>query len=372
MLAAKTSEVSGQVASAKRVSVEYVHGLRFDLIFFLAPFWASLVYMGALAAFPAHEALVFVLAYVLLQETHFASTWTVYLDSRNREQYAQRRSVYYWVPLAIMVGCVLLAWSVSLKLVMLVGAVASAIHVTRQSTGIVGLYRNKARQFDPAQKKWENLTLYLASATFLGVGFLRFYLAPEAGYGAIVRVLGPVATLLRDGVVVLAVGAVFALARVVALEVTRVRAGGTLSMSKLVVFAYSVFLYSPYLFATRMEHAVAIGVSVHFVQYLGIVWLLNGNKYKVVGSKAPVGERVLGWLSQKLWVRLPYLLFYALVMAYLRQGGFQWDHLAPASWLYSIPIALQITHYHLDAFLWRFSNPYIRATVLPYLKRMDS
>jgi hypothetical protein len=326
-------------------------------------------------AFPAHEVLLFVLSYILLAETHFASTWTIYLDPENRKEYSAHKGIYYYAPLLIMVACVLVSWTVSLKVVLFFGALASAVHVTRQSTGIVALYRSKARQVDPRHKRWENLSLYFASGAFLTFGFIRFYLEPGGMLASLSLAFPPIGSLLRLGLVALVLGALVSVANVVALEVGRARSGAALSASKLVAFAYSLFLYSPYVFATRMEHAIAMAVGVHYVQYLGIVWLLNGNKYKL-DSRSEGGvsfdRRVLSWLSQKVWVRLPYLLFYAGLMAYLRQGGFRWDKFEPASWVYSIPIGLQIVHYHVDAYIWRFSNPFIRTTVLPYLRKMGT
>ena len=369
------AEAARPISFGARATFNYVHSPLFDWTFFLAPFWASLLYLGLITAFPAHVALIFVLSYIVLAETHFASTWTIYLDPDNRREYRARQSVYYWVPLGIMAGCVLLAWAVSLKVTLLFGALVSGVHVTRQSTGIVALYRAKARQLEPAHKRWENLTLYLASGTFLAIGFRRFYVGPSSSFGVLSQAFHPLIPLLDAGIAALALGALFSVGRVVLLEARRVQENKELSASKLVALGYSVFLYSPYLFATRMEDAVAIGVGIHYVQYLGIVWLLNKNKYTVgtvAGPRPTLDRRVLGWLSQKLWVRWPYLLFYAAVMAYLRQGGFRWDTLAPASWLYSIPIGLQVVHYHLDAFIWRFSNPYIRANVLPYLRRIEA
>jgi len=364
------------VGRRSRWSFETVYSLPYDLVFFLAPFWASLIYIALIHIFPARQALIFILSYVVLAETHFGSTWTLYLDAKNRAEYAQRKAVYYWVPLAIMAVCVLVAWSVSLKFVMFAGALFSAVHVVRQSCGMVGLYRARAKQFEPEQKRWENLALYFASATFLAIGFLRFYLDPKGSYAALADRLQPFVPAMRMGTALLAMLAVAAVAQVLFLELKRVQRGGTFSATKLTVFTYSLFLYSPYLFATRMEHAVAIGVGVHYVQYLGLVWLLNRNKYREPNIEAKgisgLGERALVSLSQKLWVRLPYLLFYAGVMTALRQGGFDWDHFSPSSWLYSIPIGLQVIHYHLDAFVWKFSNPYIRSTVAPYLRKLTS
>jgi hypothetical protein len=350
--------------------LQYVRSPRFDFTYLLAPFWVSLVYVGLITALPAYQALIFLLSYILLTETHFASTWTIYLDARNRQEYAKRPIVYYLLPLVVIVGSVLVAWSVALKPLILFGAALSGIHAARQSVGIVTLYRAKARPFDQRQKTWENISLYLAFATFLGIGFVRFYVRGDNG--PLGRLLQPLLPLMQAGIVFLAVATFACVGRVIALEVQRYRSGYPISVSKLLVFSYSLFFYSPYVFASRVEHALAIGAGVHYLQYLGLVWLMNRNKYRSLevgpGGEAPgLDRRLLVGLSQRLWLRLPYLIAYGIVMVLLRQGGFHWDHLEPRSWVYSIAIGLQIVHYHIDSYIWRFSNPYIRDSVLPYL-----
>jgi hypothetical protein len=134
------------------------------------------------------------------------------------------------------------------------------------------------------------------------------------------------------------------------------------------VFGYSLFLYSPYSFATRVEHAIAMGVGVHYIQYLGIVWLLNRNKYPLVDRrKEGWGLWINGLLSRNYFIRFAYLLLYGGIGLMLRQDGLNFKTLSTPSVLFSIPLGLQMIHYYLDAFIWKFSNPFIRRTVAPYL-----
>lgn len=351
---------------------DYVSSPSFDTVFFLAPFWVSGLYIALLYAFPSYEAAIFLISYMVLTETHFASTWTVYLDPKNREYYGKFPWIYYYIPLAIIVACIGLSLAVSLKFTIFFTSLASAIHVTRQSTGIVALYRGKAKQFDPLDKRNENFALYFASASFLGFGFERFYLSDT--YVGISEFLpSAIFSLISLAVPVAIWGsaalAVWFIGCVVKREARRIRAGEVVAVNKLLALAYSLLLYSPYVFATRLEHAAAIGVGIHYVQYLGIVWLLNRNKYPETADQKPIGLRLLALLSQHWQYRLPYLLTYGGIMLLLRQQGFNFARLEIESWVYSIPLALQATHYHIDAFLWRFSNPFVRESVLPYIRR---
>ena len=150
----------------------------------------------------------------------------------------------------------------------------------------------------------------------------------------------------------------------------RSKTTGTLPASKLMVFTYSLFLYSPYAFASRMEHAVAMGIGMHYLQYLGLVWLLNGNKYKNQNDSS-LSVRFLSWISQNLPVRIAALAAYGALMLLLRQTGTGfagWQaKFEPVSWFYCFPVALQTVHYFIEAFLWKFSDPYLRQSVLAYL-----
>lgn len=314
---------------------------------------------------------IYLISYIVLAETHFASTWMIFLDPQNREYYSTSKWIYYYVPALIIAACMALSYFVSLKVTLFLAAIMSAVHVTRQSTGIVALYRGRSGDNDPQRRTLDNYAIYFASAAFLAVGFIRFYLNAQVLPIPLQSPLGQLLVFSAQSALLVSAGAaIYFVARCFQMEWQRYRQGNTISLSRNLVFIYSLLLYSPYLFATRMEHAVAMGVGIHYVQYLGIVWWLNRNKYPMTDSKtAGLGMRILGFLSQHLWVRMPYLLGYGLLMFALRQDGLNdWTSLSPKSWLYSIPIALQVCHYHLDAYVWKFSNPFIRNTVLKYLK----
>ena len=47
-----------QPAVLGRVSIQYVHGAPFDVVFFLAPFWTSVLYFALIKALPQYEALI--------------------------------------------------------------------------------------------------------------------------------------------------------------------------------------------------------------------------------------------------------------------------------------------------------------------------
>lgn len=353
-----------------RFTVDYVHSAGYDWVFFLAPFWITAVYAAAIALFPKQDMLIFLASYVVLAETHFASTWLIFLDPANREHYASQKLVYYYIPALIMLACVGVSFFFNLKLVLFVAAVVAAVHVMRQSTGIVALYRRRIGDRDQDRRQHENRAIYAASFACLGAGFERFYLVPGAlpqflTANKIISSMLPFAVQASIGLCLLAL--VYHLFKVIQAERRNFRATQSMSLSRALVFVYSLALFSPYVFATRMEHAIAMGFGIHYVQYLGIVWWLNRNKYPNQPQEHDWGRKILGLMSQSVWMRLPYLLAYGIAMLAFREFGLTDIDQAPASWVYAITIGLQFVHYHLDAYLWRFSDPFVRNTVLKYL-----
>lgn len=344
--------------------LQYVHSAPFDWLFLLAPFWTSFAYLAALYVLPTMESQIFLVSYILLAETHFAITWFVYLDSDNRSYFRTRPRIFLFIPVLILIGSVIIGTFVSLKSLFLISAMFSLFHVTRQSTGIVSLYRSKAGNVDPGQRRLEEYTLYSAALFFTSIGFVRFYLNESSPVKWIAYYLGD----FRPGfyAITAVLGALTLVCFVLSVhkEWQRSQTGNLISPSKWIVFLYSILLYSPYVFASRLEHAIGIGVSVHYLQYLGLVGLLDFNKYANASG-------VLGFFRRYLWIALIYLLLYAGVMLYLRQGGWKWNEFGEFSVLYSLTIGLWMVHFFIDGYIWRFSDPYIRKSVAPYLKRLS-
>ena len=157
----------------KTLKWDFLYSFKYDSIFFLFPVWLPALYFLLIRLFPAHDLAIFLISYCLLAETHFCSTWTVYLDPKNRDYFNLRPWIFYYVPLLIVAACVFLTLTLGLKLTMLISSAISAVHVTRQSVGMVGIYRSKAKQFDLSVKNRENNAVYLFGSSSWRVGKFR-------------------------------------------------------------------------------------------------------------------------------------------------------------------------------------------------------
>jgi hypothetical protein len=347
-----------------------ISSLRHDLIFFVAPFWYMALYASLVSTLPAYQPIIFMLAFIFVQETHFGSTWTFYLDPANRARFARRKWAFYYVPSLILMASALVTWTVGLAALLLIAFPLQVWHVTRQSTGFVNLYRSLGKDFSPTTKALENWALYACSLSFLTAALFNFLDGSSevldyrlAAFAPYARSLGTVSAPLLG---ILGLGTAGLVLSALSREVQRARREGTLNLTKTVVFVYSCILYAPYMLCERLEDAAMMGVGVHHVQYLGIVWLMNRNKYGTVRNH-DAGTALLHMLSTNFPVRCVVLCGYGVAMFVFRSGGVDALGVHLSNWLFFIPVALNLIHFHVDAYLWRFSEPETRAAVLPYV-----
>ena len=67
--------------------------------------------------------------------------------------------------------------------------------------------------------------------------------------------------------------------------------------------------------------------------------------------------------------RVSFVFIYAFIMTGLallgfpdsKSGSFQY------SYLYLIPLLFQLYHFYIDGFIWKFSDPHIKKSVLPFM-----
>lgn len=322
-----------------------------DQLLICCPILIPIVYTLLLGQFPAYQALVFLAFVVLLGETHFGLTWLFFLDRRNL-QWALRKPLFsVAIPVALTAGFLGIYFWVDTALAILLSSVFSAYHVTMQSAGITRLYGGRTPASDAAVK-----VIIGSSALFLFVGFLRFY-NPFFDTGA---VLGSVLPGVNPQVLAVAlIGGITAVLYLVG------RTHREQSSSNFLFAALTgSLLYSPYLFASRPEHAIAMGVGMHWCQYLAITLPIYHRK----SLNADYGRAsVVNWNILQMAAAV---LAYALLMGYFRiDQGFaaigSYDY--TNSYLIAIPVVFQNLHYYSEMFTWKFSDPHIRENVGKYV-----
>lgn len=344
---------------------QWVINRKFDLVFFLCPILLGLLYFLSLNLAPSHALLITAIVWVLFAQTHFGSTWFIFFDKKNRAHYRKHAFTYYVMPVIIMLAVLAIGYVNQSFLIILI-AIASLYHVTKQNIGILQLYRMRNKETDLFEKKIETYTIF-AWTLFFGV------------YGALqlpnfIKILVPVLPVIRIGCAALLVCAV--IGSILLLQQFFRRKKN--SLPKNVFLVTSILMYSPYIYASvflvniyQMEIATLTSLIAHYMQYIGLVWLININKYASDGTETAKNNRLLHVISKSYGYIVAAIVAYALFTAFLR-WGIPPKYTVLFAIVPNIVAGLMVIHFYIDSFIWRFRDPFVRETVLPYIKPVET
>jgi hypothetical protein len=283
---------------------------------------------------------------------HYLSTFTFYFGDQNRNQYRLRWVAFFLGPLIIFAAVL------SLRSLAVQGVVQSAIfvwnvyHVSFQSSGVLSLYRRLNGGLQ-AEKRWAQLTILFVNSTMVSWNLRNF----SPLYGLLLRVHPWTPMVLRYAslAAALAVGTGFA--------IQLLRRQHPLRLPEQVFLTSSLLLFHPYLWVKDYLLATIAMLMGHFIQYLGIIWLLNRRKY---------AQQTSGSTAQQWLIRLstrPRLLVTSLILV----GAFflSIDRGSRIFGMYFSYIivwnSLVLIHFYIDGLVWAFKDPFVRKTVGPFL-----
>lgn len=293
-----------------------------------------------------------VLAVYFVGIPHYLSTFTFYLGDQNRDYYRLRWPAFFLGPLVIFASVL------GLRVLAVEGVVQSAIfiwnvyHVSLQSAGVLSLYR-RLNGGDQKEKRWAHLTILSINAT-MASWHLKYF--PPL-YDLLIRVHSWMPMVLRY--VFLATVLVAGAGYLIHLR----RRSRPLSVPEKVFVISSLLLFHPYLWVKDYLLATIAVLMGHFIQYLGIIWLLNRRKY---------GQQSSGSVAQQWLIRLssrPRLLLVSLLLL----GGFflfidRGSRLVGMYLSYIVVWnSLVLIHFYVDGLVWAFRDSFVRKTVGPYL-----
>ena len=302
-----------------------------EINFILFPIWILPVYF-LMKFFILPPELTFLIFLILLGETHFASTFLFYFNKQNRRYIKKNKTSIVFMPIFLCI-CFFIFGMKHFEHAVLIGAVASGIHVTRQSIGISRLYSTgKNIVFE--------ILIYFSSFLFLFIGFTRFY---QKDYLTLLNIFKINKTIIENFNFLLTSNSLLILlvsflAFLSLFEKTHYK--------KKLVNLTGVLIYSPYLFVNNVYDAIVIGVGAHWSQYL----LLN---YKIYFFKEQ--------MDYKKILQIVFIFLYALVMGLL--GINYYFDKSILHFLILVPFTFQFFHYYVDAFIWRFSVKEIRENI---------
>jgi hypothetical protein len=322
----------------------WIESPAFDLAFFILSPLAGLALL--LVSLDGGNTILTLAAATLIGGPHYLATYSFYFFDDTAAYHRQRWVAYFVIPILIVLAVGAVAWFQIPVVIIVVIYFWNAYHVARQSCGIQSIYRLRAGAHDPRLKAITNAAI-VSTSLAMTVAHLDWYPALHT----FLSTPSPyVPDLLTYGALV---WAIVSLARLGISMIQRHRQGPAFSSAELAFLATSLLLFHPYLWV-RDANLATLGMLLgHFIQYLGIVWLLNSRK--LVDGTGSLGQRALSRLWRDPWVLVPALIAGGALFMVLQIN------------LMAVTIALVLLHFYLDGLFWAFRVPEVRRSLAPYL-----
>ena len=303
-------------------------GRKFDLFFIKFPILFPIIYFLILYNFPSLENFLIITTILLLAEPHFGATWPFFINKINQEYISNNKFLLIKIPIIIFILCILSFFLIK-NLFLLIFFGFNIYHVTRQSFGIAKLYSN-----NPIELKNIEFIIYFWNITFFFVGVLRFYY--------------PLIT--TESVNMLNIFIIFILSINFLYYLIKFK----FTQIFLILFT-GVIIFYPICFVNNPVHAILMGVTMHFSQYLVLTYKITKNRELEIDK------------NKKNYYFIFVIIFYSILMTTFSLSGAINSELIKN--LIVIPITAQILHFYLDSKLWKFSESHNRSAVLHYLKK---
>ena len=300
------------------------------------PIWFPLGYVFLALNYSSLTKFLFLGSLFLFAETHFGSTWLFFFDKENWSWLKSNLYKILFLPIYFLF-IILFIWRISPDVILIVHYLASGWHVTKQSSGIIKIYG--------VSNKLNEYLVYFISFICLGVGL--------ANPGILANSLD----ISFINKIIFITFAIYTL--ILFFNVT-----GKLSykIANLMPLITGISIYLPILFFTDLATATAVGVGMHWCQYIAIIWSLylrkrSKNSFNVSSILLPNISKIL------------FIFLYAFIMTFFAVLGMPKlsNELTQYSFFYLIPLLFQIYHFYIDGFIWKFSDPHIMKSFLKYV-----
>jgi len=299
--------------------------LEFNLVKF--PIFFPLVYGIILYLFPNYESFLIFFTILFLAETHFGATWPFFLNKVNSDFIKENKISLISFPISIVVFS-LIGFIYFKATFLLIFFAANMYHVTRQSFGVCKLYTKQTSEI-----KFQEILIYFINFLFFLVGFFRFYI--------------PLIT--NEVIIFLNILVLIILLSILVIYIFKFKL-----TDSFYAFFTGLIIFYPICFVENPVHAIIMGVTMHYTQYL----YLTHKVFKGRNSRVEKSNQKYSYFGT--------IIFYSTLMSILSLSGKSSNEIF--SYLIIIPIIGQMLHFYLDSQLWKFSNPHNRENVLKYIK----
>lgn len=295
--------------------------VKFPIIF-------PLIYIFILYTFPSFETQLVFITILLLAETHFGATWPFFLNKVNLNYISQNKLSLVFTPLILTLFCVV-GFFYFKNFFLLIFFAANVYHVTRQSFGIMNLYTKNIEE-----KKYYSNTIYIFNFIFFLIAFFRFY----------IPIIENNHLLLLNLLIII----------LMLISITPQIKKFGYSENTLTLIT-GVLIFYPVCFVSNPVHAIIMGVTMHYSQYLFLT-------SKVMNKRSKEDTVHKKNYLTSFWVVVG---VYAIIMSVLSIFGKNDSEFLKN--LIFIPITGQMLHFYLDSQLWKFSVEHNRNNILRHL-----
>ncbi|HKB78850.1 MAG TPA: hypothetical protein VKH35_03960 [Thermoanaerobaculia bacterium] len=324
----------------------------YDSLFFLAAPLLGALYL--LASLYAPHLKIIPGIFFTIGMAHYLSTFSFYLGDDNRADYRSHLMAFLIGPIALLTAAGLMRISPLLPLLLSVIYLWNVWHISLQSCGILSVYRH-LNGAPRDEKRFANALLLSIAAALVAWRIDAF----DPLRGLLIRISPHLPALLFDAALI----ALTALAATYIYRVFhRARIGSPLRGSEALFLGSSMLLFHPFAWASNAAAATNGVLFGHFVQYLGLVWLLHRRKYAAEsGSRA---QNALAFLSRNVTVLAAVMFSLAVAMYMIGKITQSFGIYGVYAWLFN---ALVLIHFYLDGWIWAFKRPFVRQSLGPYL-----
>ena len=299
-----------------------------ELIFVKFPIFLPIIYGILLYSFPNFETQLIFLSILILAETHFGATWPFFLDKVNFQHIKEKKIELIFFPILVTFFCIV-GFFYFKNLFLLIFFAANMYHVTRQSYGVMNLYTK-----EPLEKSHYSKIIYLYNFIFFIIAFFRFYM--------------PIIS--NEDLLFLNYSIILSIILVLFFEYKKF--GFSDNFLTLIT---GVLIFYPVCFVSNPVHAIIMGVTMHYSQYLYLT-------SKVIKKRSLENNIIKKSNIYRFW---SIVIIYSIVMSVLSIFGKNDSEFLKT--LIFIPITGQMLHFYLDSQIWKFSEKHNRDNILKYL-----
>ncbi len=313
-----------------------------DLFFIKFPVWIPLLYYYFINTFPDYSlyALIFLL---LVGEIHFGITYMFFFDDNYIKLIKEQKYVYIFWPITLVFFIFFFGYFFSVSAVLFLILLFNFYHVNKQSIGIYKIYLKN-------RESYINLlficAIYFFSFLLCFFGVLKFIFFNEF-------------YLMNENIIMISTVSFIFISIIVLTFLMNFK--NEFNLDSILNYLTSVGIFLPIFFCEEIIHVFAMGVAMHYVQYIYITKSIFSRKFNTL-TKAE-NKNIFRFISPK--ILFLYLFVYSILMIYF--SNLNLDYKGEKFGIYIIPIIFQLLHFYLDMFLWRFSNEHTKRNLSPYL-----